>query len=133
MPASNVRAIDRSEDALHQSYADWTSLYKGNVDAVLASGRAVIKGYQSVGTELLAFYQSRMKSGLDMGKSLAECTSPEVALELQIDFTQSALKAYVDEFKKVGELTGKVMTDTFEPLNQRASHVATKAAESAAA
>lgn len=133
MPVSDVRTMERSEDPMRQSYADWTTLYKRNADAMLASGQAVISGYQSVSSELLAFYQSRMKSGLDAGKRLTQCISPEDAVELQIDFTQAALKAYVEEFKKVGELTGKVMAEAFAPLDQRASHVATKAAESVAA
>jgi hypothetical protein len=133
MPASNVRAIEQPDDALRQSYAEWTTLYKGNLDAVMASSQAVISGCQSVGTELLAFYQSRMKNGLEASQRLAQCSSPEAAVELHIDLAKSALKAYVDEFRKVGDLTGKIMTDAVAPLRARASQIATKAEESVAA
>lgn len=133
MAASNARAIERPEEVVQQSSADWMASYKDNLDAMLASGQAVISGYQAVATELLAFYQSRLKNGLDVSKRLAECTSPDAAAEVQIEFANGALKAYLDEFKKVGELSGKVATEAFAPLRARASEAAGKAEESAAA
>lgn len=133
MAASSVRSIERPEEVVQQSYADWSAAYKDNLDAMLASGQAAISGYQAVASELLAFYQSRLKSGLDVSKRLAECTSPDAAAEVQIEFANGALKAYLDEFKKVGELSGKLAAEAFAPLRARASESAGKAQESAAA
>jgi len=133
MAADNVTSIERVEDQVRQSYADWAETYKANLAACTASGQAMITGWQSLNAELLAFTQSRMKTGLETAQRLAACTSPQTALEIQMDYGRSALQAYADESRRVGELLGKVVTGTIEPLRTQATAAAGKARASVAA
>lgn len=133
MAAADVRSIEQGEGKMEQGYADMAALYKGNLESAVASSQAVIEGYQSVGAELLAFLQSRMKEGLELNRRLAGCSSPESALELQVEYAQSSARAYTDELKTLGDLTGKVVADAFAPLKVRAEAVSAKARESVAA
>jgi len=126
-------SIEQIEDKWRKGYADMTSLYKGNVDAMLAASRAMIGGYQSLSAELLAFTQSRMKHGLETSRRLAECQSPESVFELQAEFAREAFKAYADECKKLGEMSGRTFTETCAPLNAQTKAAAVKTTESAAA
>jgi phasin family protein len=133
MAADNVMSIEQVEAKWRQSYADASSLYKGNMDAMVAASQAVISGYQSLSAEMLAFLQSRMKTGLETTQRLASCGSPESMIELQVEYTKSACTAYAEEVKKLSELSGKIITDAVAPLGARAKAVPAKMAESAAA
>jgi hypothetical protein len=121
--ADNVTSIDDAETRLRQGYADITAMYHDNFNAVMAAGQAAISGFQAVNAELLAFLQGRAKDGLATGQRLAECGSPEMAIEVQLDFTKFAMQAYIDEFGKLNELTGRVLVDVLAPLKGRADVV----------
>lgn len=122
--ADDATSMHEAEDQLGQGYADMTALYQGNFSAVMASGQAAISGLQAVNAEWLAFLQGRAKDGLATGQRLAECGSPEMAIEVQLDYTKAALQACVDELGKINALTGKVLTDVVAPLKGRIDAVA---------
>lgn len=134
MPAeSNVRSFEQVEDQMRQGYSDLAGMYKGNFDAMMAAGQAMMGGLQTFNSEMLAFLQSRMKDGLATSQRLAECQSPQSAIELQLEYGQAMLQAYVDEFDKVTKLSGKVMTEAFAPLKSRTEAAVSKATSSLAA
>lgn len=123
MAVDNITSIDAAETKLRQGYADMTAMCQDNFNAVMAAGQAAISGFQAVNAELLAFLQSRAKDGLATGQRLAECGSPEMAIEVQLDYTKFALQAYIDEVGKLNELTGRVLVDVMAPLKDRADVV----------
>ena len=61
----------------------------------------MISGYQTMNAVLLAFMQSRAKEGLATGQRLAECSSPQSAVEIQLDFAREALQAYADHLTRL--------------------------------
>jgi phasin family protein len=130
---SNVTSIEQVGDQVRQGYTDLAAMYKGNFDAMMAAGQAMVSGVQTLNAEMLAFLQSRVKDGLATTQRLAECQSPQTAIELQLDYGKAMLQAYIDEFDKVTQLSGKVMTDAFTPLKTRTEAVVDKATSSLAA
>jgi phasin family protein len=133
MAAANVTSIEQVEDKMRQGYADMATLQKGNFESVLASSQAMINGYQALSTELLAFVQSRMKEGMEFGKRLASCQSPESAIEANSEFVKGAIKAYTEELRTLGDLGGRMTRETFAPLQERAENVGAKVEENVAA
>jgi hypothetical protein len=134
MPAeSNVTSFEQVEDQMRQGYSDLAGMYKGNFDAMMAAGQAMMGGFQTLNAEMLVFLQSRVKDGLATSQRLAECQSPQSAIELQLDYGKAMLQAYVDEFDKVTKLSGKVMTEAFAPLKSRTEAMVSKATSSLAA
>jgi phasin family protein len=121
MAVANVTSIEKVEDEVRQGYADVTALQKGNLESMVASSRAVINGYHTLSAELLAFTQSRMKEAMEFGKRLSACQSPESAMEAQSEFVTSAIKAYTDELRTLGDLGGRITREAFAPLQARAS------------
>ena len=69
---------------------------------------------------LLAFLQSRAKEALAAGQRLAECGSPQSALEIQLDFAREALQAYADQFHTLGRITSAALDDCSRPLKRAA-------------
>jgi hypothetical protein len=133
MAADNVTSIQQMQDQVRVGYADLTALYKGNIEALMASSQALIGGCQAVTAALLAFMQSRAKEGLSTGKRLAECGSPEHAAEIQLDFARATLRAYTDQFNTLGEMTKQVLTESYGPFERQVAAVAKSAADSVAA
>ena len=133
MATSTNQPVEQVEVGMQRGYADAAGLYQGNVEAMLASGQAMISGYQSVNAEMLAFAQSRMKETLEMSRRLAGCQSPEVALEVQLDYARNSLKAYADEMARLAEMTGRLMNEAFSPLAKRGGEVETATSKAVAA
>lgn len=132
MADDNVTPLQKAEDQMSQGYADLAGLYKSNLEAVMVSGQAVISNLQAINGETLAFVQSRIKESLSTSKRLAECTSPEAAIEIQLEFAKAALQSYVDQYSKLGELGGRLVSDSFAPLKQTADAMARRAEHLAA-
>ena len=96
------------------------ALCQGNLAALLASSQALIGGCQTMQGVLLAFLQSRAKEALAAGQRLAECGSPQSALEIQLDFAREALQAYADQFHTLGRITSEALDDCSRPLKRAA-------------
>lgn len=121
MAADNVTSFQQVEDQLRRGYADAAAVYRGNIEALLASGQAMANGFQAAGAATLAFCQSQLKHGLETGQRLAECDSPQSAIEVQLDFAKATLQAYVDQCRRLGELTSKVIEDCLAPVGRRSA------------
>jgi phasin family protein len=128
-----VTPLQKAEDQMRQGYADLAGLYKSNLEAAMVSGQAVISNLQAINGETLAFVQSRIKESLTTSKRLAECTSPEAAIEIQLEFAKAALQSYVDQCSKLGELGSRLVSDSFAPLKQTADAAMARGAKHLAA
>jgi hypothetical protein len=124
MAADNVTSLQKAENQMRQGYAEMAALYKGNLEVFVASGQAVITSLQAINAETLAFLQSRIKESLTTSKRLAECTSPEAALEIQLEFAKAALQSYADQCSRLGELGSKAISASFA-LRERSAEAAT--------
>jgi hypothetical protein len=133
MAADNVMSIQQVQDQVRDGYADLAALYKGNVEAAMASSQVLVGGCQTVTATLLAFMQSRAKEGLATGKRLAECGSPSHAAEIQLDFAKEALQAYADQLNQLSDTVRQVLTDAYLPFERRIAATAKSAGESVAA
>jgi hypothetical protein len=80
------------------------ALATGDVNLLMLAGQALIEGGQQVSAEMLAFWQSRLKDAVATGRRLLECASPQDAWEIQMEYAQAALQAYVDQSTKVASL-----------------------------
>jgi hypothetical protein len=133
MAADNVTSLQKAEDQMRQGYADMATLYKGNLEAFVASGQALITSLQAINAETLAFLQSRIKESLTTSRQLAECTSPEAAIEIQLEFAKVALQSYADQCSRLGELGSRAMGASFAPRERSAETATTRPADHLAA
>ena len=118
----------RGHEAVQRGYDELAALMRGNLGAAVASSRAMTDGLQALNAELIGFVRGRVRHGLDHGRGLAACGSAREALELQVAYVNDALRAYVDELARLGELVGKLMNDGRTPLARRAEATMTDAA-----
>ena len=133
MATANARPVDELQSDLRRGSADAAGLYQGNLNALIATSEAMINGYQSVNAEMLAFAQNRVQEAADMGRRLSNCRSPEGAWEVQMEFAQASLQAWVEELKKLTDMTGKVMNEALSPLAERGGELETATSKAVAA
>jgi hypothetical protein len=87
----------------------------GDVNLFMLAGHGMIEGGQQVSAEMLAFWQSRLKDAVATGRRLLESASAQDAWEIQLEYAQSALQAYVDQSAKVAGLVGHTLIDSLLP------------------
>ena len=133
MAADHGTSLEQVEQQWREGFGNLAVLYKGNLDAMWATGQAAISGGQAISTELLAFLQSRMKGSLEFAQKLGSCTSPEAALEAQVEYLTGALKAYTDELATFGQLAGRLSSEALVPFAARPARGSGPAPRSAAA
>jgi hypothetical protein len=133
MATDNVTSFEQVEDNVRRGYADMATLYKRQIEALLGSTQAVMAGCQEISAVSLGFAQNRVKDGLDTIRRLAGCHSPESAIEIQLDFTKSAVQAYADQLTRLGEIAGQVMSDGIAPFKRHGRTTSERAGDSLAA
>ena len=100
---------------------DQPASYSGAVNAFILAGHALVDGGQAINAEQLAFWQSRLKEDLATCQRLLECGSAQNAWQIQLEYAQSALQAYVDQSTKVAALIAHALTDSLLPKTPRAA------------
>ena len=100
--------------------------------ALLGSGQALLHSGQAMHGAMLAFLQSRAKETLAAGQRMAECGSPQDALEIQLDFARESLQAYAVQFARLSELAGEALNASVRPGHDRAAASVRRAGELAA-
>ena len=81
---------------------DQAALYGAWCNSMVAAGHELFVGAQEVTSDMLAFWQSRLKEGMVTVQRFLECDSAESAMEVQLDYAKGALQAYLDQFAKIG-------------------------------
>jgi hypothetical protein len=119
MAAENVTAIQQAQAEVRDGQADLAALYKGNLEAMMASSQALVGGCQTMTAALLAFLQSRAKETLAVSQRLAECGSPARAAEIQLDFAREAVQAYAGQLHHFGATARQILDDASQPFARR--------------
>lgn len=132
MAADNVTSIEQQVEKARAGYAEAAAIYQDNLGALIASGQALVNSCQTMHGNLLAFAQSRAKETLAVSQRLAECGSPQNALEIQLDFAREALQAYADQLTRCSEFAGEALKTCTQPLQHRAAALSERGSELAA-
>ena len=105
---------------------DMADFGKGNVEAMLESGRIVAQGLEAMGHEAAAFVRERFDSTATTVQSFASVKSPTELMQLQADYWRGAFDAMVKEASRSTEATLKLAGDVAKPLQNRFAIAAEK-------
>ena len=101
------------------SYDQMVSFSKENVDALVKSGTATVKGFE----ELTKYYTTLANASVEQSssavKALAAAKSPVEFQSIYSSIATDSFNSFVAESKKVQEMTGALMTEAFAPLGAR--------------
>lgn len=92
---------------------------KGNIEALVESGRIAAKGFESLGQEAADYSRRSFESATAAMKNLASVKSPADFFKLQSEYVRGAFDAYVAETSKHTEAMLKLAGDAAQPLSNR--------------
>ncbi|MEM1087712.1 MAG: phasin family protein [Pseudomonadota bacterium] len=95
--------------------------------ATTESTRASMKGMQEVSNSLLAQMKEQMTLGVETSKKLAETTTVQDAMTLQVSYMKSAFESGIKSFSELSELYADTMREAFAPLAKQAKKTAKSA------
>jgi len=71
----------------------------------MAANRAWLRGCAEYSREMSKFLSHRLEEDATLQTKLADCEKPTDAFKIYSDFTQTALKEYADEQKRLQQVT----------------------------
>ncbi|GAA4766495.1 hypothetical protein GCM10023219_09780 [Stakelama sediminis] len=105
---------------------EFNDFAKGNVEAMVESGRIAAKGLESLGQDAAEYGRKSFESATAAMKSMSSVKSPTELLKLQGDFFRGAFDSYVAEASKQTEAMLKLAGDAAQPLSNRVAVAADK-------
>lgn len=92
---------------------------KGNLEAVVASGRVAAKGAEEIAKYAVDYGRTTIEKANATAKQFAGVKSPTEFFQLQSELAKSSLDAFVGEASKFGENYMKLLGEIAQPIQGR--------------
>lgn len=92
---------------------------KGNVEAIVESGKIAFNGVKDMGQTNIEFMKSNMDEMQSAVKELSTVKSPTDMMKLQGEYSKKGMEIAVDQASKNTEAMIKLMGDMFQPISAR--------------
>lgn len=99
---------------------------KGNVEALMESGKIASKGMEAMGQEAAEYSRQTFEKASSAMKSLAAAKSPTEFFQLQSELFSSHFDSFAKETAKNSEAMLKLASDVVQPISTRVSVVTEK-------
>ena len=99
---------------------------KGNLEAIVASGKVAAKGIETLGQDAAEFGRKNFETAQAALKSFAAVKTPTEFFKLQSDYVKSAFDTLVAQTSKNTEASLKLAGDVIQPLSNRFAVAAEK-------
>ena len=113
---------DRAKTAMEKSTKmgeEITELTKGNVEALVASGKVAAKGAETMAQDAAEYSKKSFETMTSMFKSMASVKSPTELFQLQSEFAKSSFDSAVAEASKLSEAWVKLAGEIVQPISNR--------------
>lgn len=127
-------AQTRAKDAFEKSQAyaaEYGEFTKGNVEALVESGKILAAGLQDMGKEYVAEGKTALETVTADVKELAAVKSPADFFKLQGEILRRNFDAAVASTSKHSEMALKLANDAFAPISTRVSLAVEKVKQAA--
>lgn len=112
----------RAKGAMEKSVKfaeEMTEFTKGNVEAIVLSGRVAAKGIESMAQDAAETAKAGFEQAQTAMKSFTQVKSPTELFQLQSDYAKSAFDQLVANASRASEQMMKLMGDVAQPLSNR--------------
>lgn len=111
--------------------SEMTDLTRGNMEAVVESGRILAAGMQDIGRSALEETRAAFDTMTADVKRMAAVTSPTELMQLQGEVARRNVDAFITHSSKNAEAMLKLVNDMFAPVSSRMSVAAEKLSKAA--
>lgn len=120
--ARTKAAVDKSTK-LGEELSEFT---KGNVEALVASGKVAAKGAETLAQEVAEYGKKSFEQATQTLKGIAAAKSPADFLQVQSDYAKGAFDGAVAQASRFSEAWMKLAGDVVQPLSSRYAIAAEK-------
>jgi phasin family protein len=120
--AQSQTAMEKGKKGLE----DYAAFQKGNVEALVESGRIAAKGMETLGQDAAAFAKKSYDHTSETLKAMAAVKSPTELMKLQADYFRSSFDALVAQTSRTTEAQLKLAGEIAQPLQNRFALAAEK-------
>ena len=120
---------EKAKTAMEKStklFEEMTDFTKGNVEAIVASGRVAAKGAEGFMQEAAEYGRRSFETAQNQARTLASVKSPTELFQLQSEFAKTAFDAAIAEAAKASENYVKFMSEVMAPISGRVTLAADK-------
>lgn len=126
---------DRAKSAMERNaklVEEFNDFNKGNIEAVVESGRIAAKGIETMGQDAAEYSRKSFEQATAALKGLSQVKSPADFFKLQNDYVRQSFDAMVAETSKNTEAMMKLANDVAQPISNRFAVAAEKVKKVAA-
>jgi phasin family protein len=102
-----------------QTFAEINEFGKGNIEAIVESGKIAAKGVEAFGQDTAEYGRRQFESATAALKSLSSVKSPTDFFKLQSDYFRSSFDSLVAQTSKNTETMLKLAGDVAQPIQNR--------------
>ena len=119
----------RSEDAVAKGkayFADMNEFNKGNIEAIVESGKIAAKGFEKLGQEQADYARKSFEQTTAAFKGMAAVKSPTELVKLHSDYVRTSFDAMVAQTSHSTEAFLKLAGEIAQPISNRFAVAAEK-------
>jgi phasin family protein len=109
-----------------KAFEDINEFGKGNVEALVESGKIAAKGFETLGQDYADYARKQFEGTTTALKGFAAVKSPTEFFKLQADFVRGQFDSFVAESSKNTEAMIKLAGDVAKPISNRVAIAAEK-------
>lgn len=119
----------RAEDTVAKGkayFADANDFNKGNIEAIVESGKIAAKGFEKLGQDAAEYTRKSFEHTTSAFKGMASVKSPTELMKLHSDYVRSSFDMFVAEASRSTEASLKLAGEIAQPLSNRFAVAAEK-------
>jgi hypothetical protein len=105
-------AMAKSEEIRAKTATFDPSQAVGAIEPLLHAGNKWLENWMALSSEILEFSRTRLDRSLEVSKAMARSSTFDQAMDLQADYTRSAVRDYFSEASKLADLSARAMLDS---------------------
>ena len=113
------KTMEEGVEKMSKGLDDANRIGQQNVEAMVASGKAVAKAAEEMNAEIVAFSKKSYEDGMAAAKGMTAVKSVSEFFEMQTELAKTTLEGFVAEATKLNEMYTSAAKTAFEPLNAR--------------
>lgn len=98
------------------SYTDIAAFSQDSIDSLVKANTAAAKGFKSLAKYFVDLTSKSFEDAVAAGKKIATAKTPTELMQIQTKLFQESFETFVDEGKKVSEMTTTIFKDISAPL-----------------
>lgn len=101
------------------NYDDLVAFNQNTLDAFVASGTVVAKGFETLTKQYVSFASESFEEAIESGKKIVAAKTVNEAVDMQTKLAKAAWEKAVVEGQKVSEISTGIFKEASAPISER--------------